>query len=162
LVPRQQHQAASDARNALGKEEQACQRYTASMGSYFATTQEAQSDLVLQLASHTQPDMMTGTTSWDERLSPYVPVGTLTIKKPANTAAVFQQAPSHYNPWNMLVAHRPLGHLQRDRNDIDSAHGHAHLAASGAECDQCPVTGMFGSPHHGRTAEPDQSRLYVD
>ena len=57
---------------------------------------------------------------WDERLSPFVPVATITIDKQSfDTPETLARCEnSRFNPWQSLAAHRPLGRMNAVRRDV--------------------------------------------
>lgn len=57
---------------------------------------------------------------WDERLSPFVPVATITIDNQSfdTPEALAQCENSRFNPWQSLAAHRPLGRMNAVRRDV--------------------------------------------
>lgn len=93
----------------------------------FLAQNEAQWDLVLQVATDVSHSVAVGDATWDESLSPYLPVGTLKLppqsldppSKPADKLV--------FNAWNMLAAHRPLGILQRARYYVYDKHSSSRL-----------------------------------
>jgi hypothetical protein len=80
---------------------------------------------------------------WDEKASPYVPVGRVTIFANDAIDTMEHWVPLQFNPWNTLVEMRPLGQLARIRKHAYAAHSEArvsHLygAPPGAMVGQCP------------------------
>ncbi len=65
---------------------------------------------------------------WDETASPYIDVGTLTLKADTslNTADVWEKL--QFNAWNTLPSMRPLGQLFRLRKHVHKAHSNTRLA----------------------------------
>jgi hypothetical protein len=80
---------------------------------------------------------------WPERLSPFVPVGTLRIPRqrfdsPAQLAFAHNLS---FQPWHTLEEHRPLGNQNRARRTIylelsrlrQELNGEAHIEPTGDE-----------------------------
>lgn len=57
---------------------------------------------------------------WDEELSPFVPVATITIDNQSfeTPEALAACETSSFNPWQSLAAHRPLGRMNAVRRDV--------------------------------------------
>ncbi|WP_375398473.1 catalase family protein [uncultured Sphingomonas sp.] len=61
------------------------------------------------------------TVLWDEKLSPFVPVATLVVEPQLaweNGVSEDQEDRLSFSPWHGLAAHRPLGSVNRARQDI--------------------------------------------
>lgn len=83
---------------------------------------------------------------WDETLSPYVDVGTLTLRADAavNTADVWGNL--QFNAWNTPKSMRPLGQLFRLRKHAHKAHSnvrvsHLYGGKPGEMVGKCPFSG---------------------
>lgn len=75
-----------------------------------------------------------GDVCWDRTVSPYLPVGTLTILPEAAQAggiADHDMPPLYFNPWNQLKAHRPVGALNLARLHVYKKHCQARKRAGG-------------------------------
>ena len=105
-------------------------------------------DFVLQVASDGHFDIEHGNDKWDETISPYVKVGTLTIVKqslgPDTELNMNRRGDAmQFNPWNQLKAHRPLGPLQRARKDVYAAHGKIRRDKEGRPLQVCPFADLL-------------------
>lgn len=63
---------------------------------------------------------------WNEKLSPYLPVGKLIFPSPEDLPdeSIVDEYKNdlQFNPWNQLKAHRPLGNMNRARYEIYKEH----------------------------------------
>ena len=75
-----------------------------------------------------------GDAHWDEGLSPYMPVGMVTLPKQTVQPRSATTDKIVFNPWNMLAAHRPVGIIQRARYYVYKTHSGERQAAM-----RCPV-----------------------
>lgn len=112
------------------------ERYKHTTEAYLKENGDAVFDFVVQVATDEYHDLLKASAVWPEDLSPYIPVGTLTIHggqglKNFDDGLVF-------SPWNNLKEHRPLGPLNNARHDVYKRHSNLRTSAM----KQCPVLGM--------------------
>lgn len=77
------------------------------------------------------------TVLWDEKLSPFVTVATLTVAPQRSWTHGFSEAQEDrlaFNPWHGLAAHRPLGGINRARREL-----YDFSADFRADFNKCPV-----------------------
>ncbi len=111
-------------------------------------------DFVIQPAKHRT---MQGAlnTEWDERLSPYSPVGTVEIYPPqARGGQEFITAPNSFGVWNMPKEHEPLGSIGRARRVVYNAHSaermkHVTSPAAGVQSGQSQITAQHAEEGMG-------------
>ena len=118
-------------------------------------------DFVVQPARHfDEMNIEKGNLEWDEKKSPYLPMGTIHIPKQdidVSTPLNDFVSPKHqettlpfhntiqFNPWNQLKAHRPLGALNRARKDVYNAAGATRRAhGSSGDVKACPFLSLMG------------------
>ncbi len=80
------------------------------------------------------------TVLWDEKLSPYRAVATLTVAPQVawtNGSSEAQEDRLSFNPWHGLEAHQPLGGINRARREL-----YDFSADFRAEFNKCPVHGV--------------------
>jgi len=65
---------------------------------------------------------------WDETVSPYIDVGTLTLKADASMNTAEMWGKLQFNAWNTLRSMRPLGQLFRLREHAHAAHSNTRVA----------------------------------
>ncbi|MGE3075044.1 MAG: catalase family protein [Dehalococcoidia bacterium] len=96
----------------------------------------------LQVDSHRMP-IENASVLWPEKLSPFVPVGTLRIPRQKFDSPA-QMAFAHnlsYNPWHSIAEHRPLGNQSRARRRMywelsqlrQAMNGTPHIEPTGDE-----------------------------
>ncbi|MGJ8584309.1 MAG: hypothetical protein ACSHXD_09480 [Marinosulfonomonas sp.] len=83
---------------------------------------------------------------WDETVSPYIDVGTLTLKADASLNTAEMWGKLQFNAWNTLSSMRPLGQLFRLRKHAHAAHSNTRVAhiygnAPGEIVGKCPFQG---------------------
>ena len=145
MFPKQTHELSEDEKTTTEVEKSAIS-YTSSLKKWMETNKDkggAKWDFVIQIAKNTDGKDETnddfnieyGDAKWDEMKSPYVKVGTLTIKsdQPISRDTKLNQffhpndtseksCPEYnaiqFNPWNQLQAHQPLGPFNRARKAI--------------------------------------------
>ena len=142
MFPKQTHELKEDEKTTT-EVEKAAISYTSSLKQWMDDNKDkggAKWDFVIQIAKDGGNDddfnIEYGDAKWDETKSPYVKVGTLTIKSddqeisrdtklnqffhPNDTAE--KSCPEYnavqFNPWNQLQAHQPLGPFNRARKAI--------------------------------------------
>jgi catalase len=77
------------------------------------------------------------TVLWDEKISPFVTVATLTVEPQVAWTPGTSEAREDrlsFNPWHGLVAHRPLGSINRARREV-----YDFSAGYRADFNKCPV-----------------------
>jgi len=94
-------------------------------------------DFALQIAK-TCPthDLLEADVCWDESVSPYQAVGTLTVfPEPALAGGIAGQEGSglFFNPWNALAAHRPLGAMNHARLSVYQKHSEVRRRSGGGK-----------------------------
>jgi hypothetical protein len=142
LLPRQAHPRAGEdvPSKAEGDEREATRKNTESLVDFLAT-QAASWDFAVQVATHKSHRIDSGSARWDERQSPFVPVGTLTLPRQSSDDAsesTLHHDSLQFNPWNMLEAHRPLGAMQRARYIIYQRHSAERFTSRGIQPTTCP------------------------
>ena len=83
---------------------------------------------------------------WDEANSPYIDVGTFTLKADASINTAEMWGKLQFNAWNTLPSMRPLGQLLRIRKHVHAAHSnvrvsHIYGGAPGEMVGKCPFSG---------------------
>ena len=83
---------------------------------------------------------------WDENVSPYIDVGTLTLKADASLNTAEMWGKLQFNAWNTLPSMRPLGQLFRLRKHAHAAHcttrvAHIYGNTPGEMVGKCPFQG---------------------
>ena len=83
---------------------------------------------------------------WDENVSPYIPVGTLTLRSDGSVNQPSSWVSLQFNAWNTLPEMRPLGQLFRIRKTAHEAHsnvrvGHLYGGTPGEMVGKCPFSG---------------------
>lgn len=152
-----------------GKEAEGADLHLAALKEWMTESNTgAKWDFVVQPARHfDEMNIEKGNLQWDEKVSPYLPMGTIHIPKQdvdISTALNDFVSPNHqettlpydntlqFNPWNQLVAHRPLGALNRARMDVYNAAGVKRRAhGSSTDAKVCPFLSLMGGA--GTSAE---------
>jgi hypothetical protein len=83
---------------------------------------------------------------WDETRSPYIDVGTLTLKADASINTPEMWGELQFNAWNTLPSMRPLGQLFRIRKHAHTVHSnvrvsHIYGGTPGEMVGKCPFSG---------------------
>jgi hypothetical protein len=109
-----------------GSEEEAAMVYKKSLESFFNKNNSALFNFVIQVANHPSHNINISNELWDEKLSPYLPVGRLIFPSPEDLPdeSIVDEYKNdlQFNPWNQLKAHRPLGNMNRARYEIYKEH----------------------------------------
>ena len=109
-----------------GTEEEAAMVYKKSLKSFFKKNNSAFFDFVIQVANHPSHNINIPNEPWNEKLSPYLPVGKLIFPSPEDLPdeSIVDEYKNdlQFNPWNQLKAHRPLGNMNRARYEIYKEH----------------------------------------
>lgn len=109
-------------------------------------------DFALQVGkTHPSHSLTEADIPWDQTVSPYMAVGTLTIfPEPARVGGIAGEdvPPLYFNPWNQLKAHRPMGALNDARLRVYQKHAEARKrVGGGGQPDRvCPFLASLCSP----------------
>jgi len=105
-------------------------------------------DFCVQLAKKTFR-ITEGDEQWDEKVSPYIPVGTFEVLiEPALAGGIKgqNQAGLFFNVWNTIEAHKPVGALNLARQKVYPSHQESRKAEGGGlqEDRVCPYLANLG------------------
>jgi catalase len=99
-------------------------------------------ELAVQLRRDpTSESVEKGSSVWDEQKNPFIPVGQLVIARRSTAEARVDEEYCNdlaFNPWNGVVEHQPLGHMNRARRPVyqSSAQFRGHVPEPKPELDK--------------------------
>lgn len=130
-------------------------------------TQDAVFDFVVQVATNSDHRADVADSIWPEDLSPYVPVGTLTIHQGQGLSDVLYQSADKdgdhlaFNPWNQLAAHRPVGAANYARAAVYALRQRLRAERDGVTAlTSCPFLAVGGKSGSSPPAENDKQHVH--